>query len=123
MEPNFWPNFLAEMGSKKFGGLNQKSGYLRITGIYSSTSCKNNHGKILIVAEVTRLEKNPNLDNLIWPFMRLLEAKIVILGPIDFLFGFPINLKVNLEQKKFVYIFKNVAKIANFRPKMGQLPL
>ena len=57
MEPNFWPNFcenLAEMGLKVFRGLDQKSGYIRISGIESSNSCKNNHGKILIVAEVTK---------------------------------------------------------------------
>ena len=50
---------------------------------------------------------------------------MAILGPIDFKFGFPIiNLKVNVEQNKFeVDILKNVAKIANFRPKIGQLSL
>ena len=47
-----------------------------------------------------------------------LEAKLVILGPIDFLFGLPINLIVNE-----VDILKNVAKIANLRPKIGQIPL
>ena len=52
MEPNFCKN-LAEMGSKVLRGLNQKSGYIRISGIWSSNSCKNNHGKILIVAKVT----------------------------------------------------------------------
>ena len=52
MEPNFCKN-LAEMASKVLRGLNQKSGYIRISGICSSNSCKNNHGKILIVAEVT----------------------------------------------------------------------
>ena len=66
--------------------------------------------------EKTRIE--------IWPFLWLLEAKIVILGQIDFQFGFPINLKVNIEQNKFeVDILKNVAKIVNFRPKIGQLSL
>ena len=46
-----------------------------------------------------------------------LEAKLVILGPIDFLFGLPINLIVNAGQNKFeVDILKNVAKI-------GQIPL
>ena len=61
MEPNFWPHFclnfcinMAEMSSKMFGGLNQKSGYIRISGIYFLNSYKNNYGKILIVAEVTR---------------------------------------------------------------------
>ena len=53
-----------------------------------------------------------------------LEAKLVILGPIDFLFSLPINLIVNVRQKKFeVDISKNVAKIANLRPKIGQIPL
>ena len=53
-----------------------------------------------------------------------LEAKLVILGPIDFLFGLPINLIVNVGQNKFeVDISNNVAKIANLRPKIGQIPL
>ena len=60
----------------------------------------------------------------IWPFICLLEAKLVILGPIDFLFGLPINLIVNAGQNKFeVDILKNVAKIANLRPNIGQIPL
>ena len=46
-----------------------------------------------------------------------LEAKLVILGPIDFLLGFPINLNVNAGKNKFeVDIIKNVAKITNVRP-------
>ena len=53
-----------------------------------------------------------------------LEAELVILGPIDFLFDLPINLIVNARQNKFeVDILKNVAKIANLSPKMGQIPL
>ena len=49
---------------------------------------------------------------------------MVIFGPIDFQFGFPINLSVNVEQNKFEFdILKNVSKIANFRPKIGQLSL
>ena len=53
-----------------------------------------------------------------------MEAKTFILGPIKFLVGSPINLNVNHWQNKFaVDILKNVAKIANFRPKIGQLPL
>ena len=60
----------------------------------------------------------------IWPFMWFLGAKLVILGPTDFLFGLPINLIVNAGQNKFeVDILKNVAKIANLRPKTGQIPL
>ena len=47
---------------------------------------------------------------------------MVILGPIDFLFGLPLNINVNDWQNKFeVDILKNVAKIANFRLKIGQL--
>ena len=53
-----------------------------------------------------------------------LESKLIILGPIDFLFSFPINIKVNSGQNKFeVDILKNLAKIANFMPKIGQIPL
>ena len=49
---------------------------------------------------------------------------MVIWGPIDFLFGLPINLNVNVRQKEFdVHIFLNVAKITNSRPKKGQIPL
>ena len=66
--------------------------------------------------EKTRIE--------IWPIMCLLEAKLVILGPIDFLFSLPINLIVNAGQNKFeVDILKNVAKIANLRPRIGQIRL
>ena len=63
---------MAKMGSKIFGGLNQKLRYGHLCGF--------------------------------------LEAKLVILGPIDFLFGLPINLIVN------------VANIAKLRPKIGQIP-
>ena len=43
---------------------------------------------------------------------------MVIFGQIDFQFGFPINLMVNVEQNKFVVdILKNVSNIANFRQK------
>ena len=48
---------------------------------------------------------------------------MVILGPIDFLFGLPINLNVNAGQKNEVDVLKNEAKIANLRPKLGQMPL
>ena len=49
---------------------------------------------------------------------------MVISGPIDFLFGVPINLNVIAGQNKFeVDILKNVVKIANPRPKIGQIPL
>ena len=66
--------------------------------------------------EKTRIE--------IWPFMWLLKAKLINLCPIEFLSGLAINLNVNARQNKFeVDILKNVAKIANFRPKIGQLPL
>ena len=81
-----------------------------------------NHGKILIVAEVIRRLVMDTLEKTrieIWPFICL-----VILGLIDFLFGLPINLIVNAGQNKFeVDILKNVAKIANLRPKIGQIPL
>ena len=66
--------------------------------------------------EKTRIE--------IWPFCGFSGAKIIILSLIDFLFGFPMNFNVNARQNKFeVDILKNVAKIANFRPKIGQMPL
>ena len=53
-----------------------------------------------------------------------LEAKMVISGPIDFLFGLPVNLNVNARQNKFeIYVLKNAAKIVNLRPKIGQIPL
>ena len=46
---------------------------------------------------------------------------MVIFGPIDFYFGLPINLYVNEQNKFEVDILKNVAKIVNFRPKIGRL--
>ena len=53
-----------------------------------------------------------------------LVAKLEILGPTDFLSGLPINLIVNAGQNKFeVDFLKNVAKIANLKPKIGQIPL
>ena len=53
-----------------------------------------------------------------------MEPKLVIYGPIDFLFGLPINLNINAGQNRFeVDILKNVAKIANLRPKISQIPL
>ena len=46
------------------------------------------------------------------------------MSPIDFLFSFPFNIIVNTGQNKFeIDILKNVAKIANLRPKIGQIPL
>ena len=49
---------------------------------------------------------------------------MVMLGLIDFLFDLPINLIVHAGQNKFeVDILKNVAKIANIMPKIGQIPL
>ena len=46
------------------------------------------------------------------------------LSPINFIFGFLTNLNVNGGQNKFkVNVSKNVAKIANIWPKIGQLPL
>ena len=49
---------------------------------------------------------------------------MVISGPIDFSFGLSNNLNVNAWQNKCeVDILKNAAKIANFRPKIDQIPL
>ena len=49
---------------------------------------------------------------------------MIILGPINSLFGLPINVNVNVGQNKFkIDILRNVAKIANFRPKIGQMKL
>ena len=78
-----------------------------------------------MIAEVIRRLVTDNLEN---PKLRyghlcgFLEAKMVILGPIDFLFGLPINLNINAGKNKFeVDIFKNVVKISNFRPKITRL--
>ena len=50
-----------------------------------------------------------------------LEAKVVNLGPIDFQLGLPLNINMNHGQNTFeVHTSKNVAKMANFRPKIGQ---
>ena len=54
----FWSHFLRyrlqyrlnSCNLQKFG----RNGLKSISGIWSSNSCKNNHGKILIVAEVTK---------------------------------------------------------------------
>ena len=77
---------LAEMGTKCFGGL-KKSGCSSISGIQSSNSCKKNHGKILIVAEVIRRLVTDTLGK---PELRyghlcgFLEAEMIISGPIGF---------------------------------------
>ena len=64
--------------------------------------------------EKTRIE--------IWPFMCLFGGYTGNLGPIDFLFGLPINRIINAGQNKFeVDILKNVAKIANLRPKIASV--
>ena len=56
-----------------------------------------------------------------WPLLCFLEAKPVNLGPIVFQLGLPLNMNGNDGQNKFeVYISKNVAKMANFRPEIGQ---
>ena len=56
-----------------------------------------------------------------WPFLCFLEAKVVNLGAIDFQLGLPLNINGNDGQIKFeVQISKNVAKIAEFWPKIGQ---
>ena len=55
------------------------------------------------------------------PFLWFLEAKVVSLGPIDFQLSLPLNINWNDGQNKFeVHISKNVAKMANFQPKIGQ---
>ena len=57
-------------------------------------------------------------------FWRFLGAQMGKLSPIDFKFGLYININVNDGQNKFeVHISKHLAKIANFWPKIGQLPL
>ena len=46
---------------------------------------------------------------------------MVNLGPIDFQLGLPFNINRNEGQNKFeVHISKNVTKMANFRPEIGQ---
>ena len=46
---------------------------------------------------------------------------MINLGPIDFLLGLLLNINVNNGQNKFeVHILKNMARIANFQPKLGQ---
>ena len=46
---------------------------------------------------------------------------MVNLGPIDFQLDLLVNIKETKWQNKFeVHISKNVAKMANFRPKIGQ---
>ena len=57
----------------------------------------------------------------IWPFLWFLEVKVVNLGPIDSQLGLPLNINGNYMQNKFeAHISKNVAKLVNFRPKIGQ---
>ena len=59
----------------------------------------------------------------IWPLAIYVTfgGSIVVYGPIDFLFGLLINLNVNEQNKFEVDVLKNVAKIVNFKPKIGQL--
>ena len=53
-------------------------------------------------------------------FWRFLWDKMAKLSPIDFKFGLHINIKENDGQNRFeVHISKNVAKMANFWPKIG----
>ena len=53
-------------------------------------------------------------------FWRFLWDKMAKLSPIDFKIGLPTILRVNDGQNKFeVDIWKNVAKIWGFWPKMG----
>ena len=52
------------------------------------------------------------------------EAKMINLGPVDFLLGLPLNNNVKDGQNKFeVHISKHIAKIANFQPKTGHFCL
>ena len=79
---------------------------------------ESNISKIMIEKE--QPSSSQSNDSKIMACMRRKEIR----SPIDFLFGLPINLIVNVGQNKFeVDISKNVAKIANLRPKIGQLPL
>ena len=54
-------------------------------------------------------------------FCGFLESKVVNLGPIDFQLGLSLDIVENDGQNKFeVHISKNVTKLANFLPKIGQ---
>ena len=54
-------------------------------------------------------------------FCVFLEAKGVNFVSIDFILGLPLNINGNEGQTKFeVHILSNVAKMANFRPKISQ---
>ena len=54
-------------------------------------------------------------------FCVVLETKMVNLGPIDFQLCLSLNINLNYGHNKFkVHISKNVAKMANSRPKIGQ---
>ena len=54
-------------------------------------------------------------------FVVFLETKMVNMCPIDFQLGLSLNINANKGQNKLEYhISKNVAKMANFRPKIGQ---
>ena len=66
-----------------FGGLHQKSESISFLRIYSSNSCKKDHGKILIVAEVIRRLVTDTLEKTrteIWSFMWLFGGLIVNFG-------------------------------------------
>ena len=68
------PNFCPRWAQNFFGGLNQKSESIIFSGIEFSNSCKKNHGKILIVAEVIRFLVMDTLEKIrieIWPFVWL----------------------------------------------------
>ena len=53
--------------------------------------------------------------------MQFLEDTMVNLGPINFQMSLPFDLNVNDGENKFkVNISKNMAKVANFRLKIGQ---
>ena len=49
-----------------------------------------------------------------------LEDKRLNLSPIDLQMDLPLNINVNDWQNKYLDISINMAKIANFQPKIGQ---
>ena len=57
-------------------------------------------------------------------FWRFLWTKMAKLSAIDFKISFPVDVNVNDGKNKFeVDISKHEARISNFCPKIGQLPL
>ena len=57
-------------------------------------------------------------------FWRSLWTNMAKLSPIDFKISLPLDVNVNDGENKFeVDISKHKAKVSNFWPKIGQLPL